>query len=152
MVNSVVLVGRLTANPEMRYTPNGVPVTTFRLAVDRPVRRDSQEDRADFIDIVAWRQTAEFCGNYLDKGALVSVEGRLQTRSWETQDGQRRSAVEVNAFRVNFLESRAERERRQAASGEAPPGAAARPPAPRPAPPAPAGPSEVPPPSDEDES
>jgi single-strand DNA-binding protein len=136
----------------MRYTPNGVPVTTFRLAVDRPVRRDSQEDRADFIDIVAWRQTAEFCGNYLDKGALVSVEGRLQTRSWETQDGQRRSAVEVNAFRVNFLESRAERERRQAASGEAPPGAAARPPAPRPAPPAPAGPSEVPPPSDEDES
>jgi single-strand DNA-binding protein len=152
MVNSVVLVGRLTANPEMRYTPNGVPVTTFRLAVDRGARRDSPEDRADFIDIVAWRQTAEFCGNYLDKGALVAVEGRLQSRSWETQDGQRRSAVEVSAFRVHSLESRAERERRQAASGEAPPAATGRPPAPRPAPPAGAGPGDVPPPSDEDES
>ncbi|MFQ6099337.1 MAG: single-stranded DNA-binding protein, partial [Armatimonadota bacterium] len=92
MVNNVVLVGRLTANPEMRYTPNGTAVTTFRLAVSRPPRRNSQEERADFIDIVTWRQTAEFCGNYLDKGALVAVEGRLQTRSWETQDGQRRQA------------------------------------------------------------
>ncbi|MGD8237621.1 MAG: single-stranded DNA-binding protein [Armatimonadota bacterium] len=119
MVNSVVLVGRLTADPEMRYTPNGVAVTNFRLAVDRRPRRDQprEERQADFIDIVAWRQTAEFCGNYLNKGALVSVEGRIQVRDWETQDGQRRRNVEVVAYSVQSLESRAERERRQQAAG-----------------------------------
>ena len=117
MVNSVVLVGRLTADPEMRYTPNGVAVANFRLAVNRPGRRDQEDDRqqADFIDIVAWRQQAEFCGNYLNKGALVGIEGRIQVRNWETQDGQRRRTTEVVAFRVQALESRAERERRQQA-------------------------------------
>lgn len=122
MVNSVVLVGRLATDPEMRYTPNGVAVTSFRLAVNRLARRDqpAEERQADFFDIVTWRQTAEFCGNYLSKGALVSVEGRLQARSWETQDGQRRRNVEVVAFRVNALESRAQRERRQqTAAGDA---------------------------------
>jgi single-strand DNA-binding protein len=103
----------------MRYTPNGVAVTNFRLAVDRRPRRDQprEERQADFIDIVAWRQTAEFCGNYLNKGALVSVEGRIQVRDWETQDGQRRRNVEVVAYSVQSLESRAERERRQQAAG-----------------------------------
>ena len=121
MVNSVVLVGRLTADPEMRYTPNGVAVTSFRLAVNRPARRDQPEERqADFIDIVAWRQQAEFCGNYLNKGALVCVEGRIQVRNWETQDGQRRRTVEVVAFRVTALESRAARERREQTGVEAP--------------------------------
>jgi len=122
VVNSVVLVGRLATDPEMRYTPNGVAVTSFRLAVNRLARRDqpAEERQADFFDIVTWRQTAEFCGNYLSKGALVSVEGRLQARSWETQDGQRRRNVEVVAFRVNALESRAQRERRQqTAAGDA---------------------------------
>lgn len=121
MVNSVVLVGRLANDPEMRYTPNGVAVTNFRLAVNRIPRRDqpAEERQADFIDIVTWRQTAEYCGNYLDKGALVSVEGRIQVRNWETQDGQRRRSVEVVAFRVQALESRAQRERRQQAAGGA---------------------------------
>jgi len=114
VVNNVVLVGRLTRDPEMRYTPNGVAVTNFGLAVNRPSRREEgQERQADFIDIVTWRQQAEFCGNYLNKGALVSVEGRIQVRDWETQDGQRRRSVEVVAFRVQALESRAQRERRQ---------------------------------------
>ena len=119
VVNNVVLVGRLTKDPEMRYTPNGIAVTNFRLAVDRIPRRDQprEERQADFIDIVAWRQTAEFCGNYLNKGCLVSIEGRIQVRNWETQDGQRRTNVEVVANRVQALESRAERERRQQAAG-----------------------------------
>ena len=129
MVNSVVLVGRLTADPEMRYTPNGVAVANFRLAVNRRPRRDqpAEERQADFIDIVTWRQTAEFCGNYLNKGALVSVEGRIQVRDWETQDGQRRRSVEVVAYSVQSLESRGERERREqrAAGGEAPTGSEA---------------------------
>lgn len=116
MVNSCVLVGRLANDPEMRYTQSGIAVTNFRLAVNRPPRRDSDEEPpADFIDIVTWRQTAEFCGNYLAKGALISVEGRIQVRSWETQDGQRRRSVEVVAQRVQALESRAERERREQA-------------------------------------
>ena len=118
VVNSVVLVGRLTKDPEMRYTPNGIAVTNFGLAVNRQSRREEgQERQADFIDIVAWRQTAEFCGNYMKKGDLVSVEGRIQVRDWETQDGQSRRSVEVVAFRVQALESRAQREQRQAGSG-----------------------------------
>jgi single-strand DNA-binding protein len=121
VVNNVVLVGRLAADPEMRYTPNGIAVTNFRLAVNRRPRRDqsAEERQADFIDIVAWRQTAEFCGNYLNKGSLISVEGRIQVREWETQDGQRRRNVEVVAFSVQALESRAERERRQQMAGGA---------------------------------
>ncbi len=118
VVNSVVLVGRLTRDPEMRYTPNGIAVTNFGLAVNRPSRREEgQERQADFIDIVAWRQQAEFCGNYLKKGDLVSIEGRIQVRDWETQDGQSRRSVEVVAFRVQALETRAQREQRHGASG-----------------------------------
>ena len=122
MVNSVVLVGRVATDPEMRYTPNGIAVTNFRLAVQRIPRRDqpAEERQADFIDIVTWRQTAEYCGNYVSKGALISVEGRLQVRSWETQDGQRRRSVEVVANRVQSLESRAARERREQTGAEAP--------------------------------
>ncbi|MFQ5810042.1 MAG: single-stranded DNA-binding protein [Armatimonadota bacterium] len=138
MVNNVVLVGRLTRDPEMRYTPNGVAVTNFRLAVDRRPRRDQprEERQADFIDIVTWRQTAEFCGNYLNKGALVSIEGRIQVRDWETQDGQRRRSVEVVAFRVQALESRAGRERRQQMAGD---GGEGEPPPPEEEAPPPAG-------------
>ncbi|MFQ6132011.1 MAG: single-stranded DNA-binding protein [Armatimonadota bacterium] len=122
MVNNAVLVGRLATDPEMRYTQNGVAVTNFRLAVNRVPRRDSDEEPgADFIDIVTWRQTAEFCGNYLTKGALVSVEGRIQVRNWQTQDGQPRRSVEIVAQRVQALESRAERERREQARGQAGP-------------------------------
>jgi single-strand DNA-binding protein len=134
VINQCVLVGRLTRDPEMRYTQNGIAITKFRLAVDRPFGRDESGQRpTDFIDIVAWRKTAELCGQYLGKGSLVGIEGRIQTRSWQTQDGQQRQGFEVQADRVAFLESRAERERREAmdqSAGERP-----EPPAPQAEPP-----------------
>jgi len=124
VINNVVLVGRLTANPEMRYTPSGVAVTSFRLAVDRPRSSgDEGERQTDFLDIVTWRRQAELCGQYLSKGALVGLEGRIRTRQYTTQDGQQRRAWEVVAFRVSFLESRAERERRESRTGTGPAGA-----------------------------
>ena len=122
MINSVVLVGRLTKDPEMRYTQTGKAVTRFTLAVYRMAGRDEAGNReADFIDVVAWEKTAELCGQYLGKGALAGVQGRIQVRKWTTQDGQPRKSFEVKADRVSFLESRAERERREAGRGYAPP-------------------------------
>lgn len=104
MLNRVILIGRLTADPELRYTPNGVGVCTFTLAVNRSFSNQAGERAADFIDIVTWRQLAETCANYLGKGRLVAIEGRIQVRSYETQDGQKRKAVEVVADSVKFLE------------------------------------------------
>jgi len=122
VINNVVLVGRLTRDPEMRYTQSGKAVTRFRLAVDRPFGRDESGNRpTDFIDITAWEKTGELCGQYLGKGSPVGVQGRIQTRTYTTQDGQQRQAFEVVADRVSFLESRAERERREAGRGYAPP-------------------------------
>ncbi|GAB6875646.1 single-stranded DNA-binding protein [Thermaerobacter litoralis] len=103
-MNVVVLVGRLVRDPELRYTPGGVAVATFTLAVDRPFTNQQGEREADFIDIVAWRGQAEACANHLSKGRLVSVRGRLQVRSYETQDGQRRRVTEVVADDVRFLD------------------------------------------------
>ena len=100
MLNKVILIGRLTRDPELRYTPNGVAVAKFTLAIDRKFNRDE----TDFIDIVAWRGLAENCANYLGKGRLAAVEGRLQIRSYEGQDGQKRKAVEVVAEDVRFLD------------------------------------------------
>ncbi len=107
MLNRVVLIGRLTADPELRYTPTGLPVASFRLAVDRP-KNQAGEKQTDFINIVAWRQRAEFAANYLNKGRLVAVEGRLQIRQWTTQDGQRRSTAEVVCDNVQGLDRRRE--------------------------------------------
>jgi single-strand DNA-binding protein len=109
MYNRVILVGRLTADPDLRYTPSGTPVASFRLAVDRPApRTEGGEKQTDFINIVAWRQQAEFATNYLTKGRLVLVEGRLQVRQWTTPDGQRRWATDVICSRVQALERRRE--------------------------------------------
>ncbi|NLJ37055.1 MAG: single-stranded DNA-binding protein [candidate division WS1 bacterium] len=131
MINSVVLVGRLGNDPEMRYTPSGVAVTTFRLAVNRPPRADSTEQETDWLNVVTFGKVAETVAQYLDKGALVGIEGRVQSRTWEGQDGQRRYEVEINAIRVRFLESRQEAERRR--GGRAMPAQAAqRPPAQQP--------------------
>ncbi|HIE52628.1 MAG TPA: single-stranded DNA-binding protein [Armatimonadetes bacterium] len=94
MVNRIVLVGRLTRDPELRYTPNGVPVAQFRIAVDRPFRNARGERETDFINVVAWRQSAEFVHQYLSKGRLVGVDGRLQIRSYTTQDGQQRTVAD----------------------------------------------------------
>ena len=104
MLNRVVLIGRLVADPELRYTPSGVPVANFRIAVDRPFKNAAGERETDFINIVAWRQRAEFAANYLGKGRLVSIDGRLQIRQWTTQDGQKRSTAEVVADAVDGLD------------------------------------------------
>lgn len=107
MLNRVILIGRLTADPELRYTPSGTPVANFRLAVDR-MRSQSGEKQTDFISIVLWSKQAEFAANYLNKGRLVAIEGRLQIRQWTTQDGQRRTSAEVVGDRVQALERRRE--------------------------------------------
>ncbi|PSR20143.1 MAG: single-stranded DNA-binding protein [Sulfobacillus acidophilus] len=104
MLNRIVLIGRLTRDPEMRYTPQGVPVASFSLAVDRPFTNQQGQRETDFIDCVAWRKLGETVGNHLTKGRLVAVEGRLQVRSYEAQDGSRRRAAEVVCDSVRFLD------------------------------------------------
>lgn len=94
-MNLVALIGRLTADPELRYTPSGVAVTSFTIAVDRRFKNEAGEKQTDFFDCVAWRQRAEFASNYLVKGQRIAVQGSLQQRSWVQQDGQKRSKVEV---------------------------------------------------------
>lgn len=103
MLNRIVLIGRLTKDPELRYTPNGKAVAGFTLAVDRPFKNQQGEREADFINIVVWGQQAENCANYLAKGKLAAVDGRLQIRSFDGQDGQRRWITEVVADTVRFL-------------------------------------------------
>ncbi len=103
MLNKVILIGRLTKAPELRYTPNGIAVAKFTLAVDRRQVKD-REKETDFIDIIVWQRLAETCEKYLDKGRLVAVEGRLQIRSYDDSQGIRRKAVEVVAENVRFLD------------------------------------------------
>ena len=128
MINNVVLVGRLANDPEMKYTPSGLPVTTFRLAVDRNKKTESGEKETDWLNIVCFQKTAELVAQWLDKGSLVGIEGRVQSRTWEGQDGRRNYAVEIVANNVRFLESKAEAERRRAAKGQAAPAATPPPP------------------------
>lgn len=116
-MNHVILIGRLTRDPELRYTPNGVAVANFTLAVDRPYTNQAGEREADFIPVVVWQKLAETCANHLHKGRLVAVDGRLQIRSYEAQDGQRRRVAEVVAANVQFLD-RAGEARRGAPAGE----------------------------------
>lgn len=107
MLNKIFLQGRLVADPELRHTQNGVAVASFRIAVDRDFKdRETGERKADFINIVAWRQTAEFVSRFLAKGRLVIVEGKLQTRDYTDRDGNRRYATEVVADNVYFGDSR----------------------------------------------
>jgi single-strand DNA-binding protein len=106
MLNRVILIGRLTKDPELRYTPAGVAVAQFTLAVDRPFTSKEQGEReADFIPVVTWRQLAETCANYLRKGRLAAVEGRMQVRNYENNEGRRVYVTEVVADNVRFLES-----------------------------------------------
>lgn len=104
MYNKVILIGRVVADPELRYTPTGKPVVNFAIAVDRPKFGDAQEKTTDFINIVAWQKLAEICANYLTKGKLIAVDGRLQTRSYETTDGQKRKVYEVVASTMKMLD------------------------------------------------
>lgn len=104
MLNKVILIGRLTRDPELRYTSTGKAVANFDLAVDRPFSKQQGEKETDFIRIVTWQQQAETVANHLGKGRLVAVEGRLQIRSYEDRDGNPRKATEVVANQVRFLD------------------------------------------------
>ena len=105
-MNKVILVGRLAQDPEVRYTQGGKAVASFNLAVNRFGGGSAQKESADFIPIVAWEKLAEICGNNLTKGSQILVEGRLQIRSYETQDGQKRGVSEVVAQSIEFLGSK----------------------------------------------
>ncbi len=107
MLNRVVLIGRLTADPELRHIPSsGTPVTNFTLAVDRPFTNQQGERETDFINITVWRKQAENCAQYLGKGSMAAVEGRLQIRKYDDKEGVRRIAVDVVADNVRFLDSK----------------------------------------------
>lgn len=108
MVNCVVLMGRLVRDPELKTTPTGVSVTSFRIAVDRDFVKAGEERQADFIDIVAWRQSAEFVCKFFRKGSMIAVQGSLQSRSYEDKNGNKRTAYEVIADKVNFCGSKAD--------------------------------------------
>jgi single-strand DNA-binding protein len=112
MLNHVTLIGRLTKDPDLRYTPSGTAVAKFTLAVDRPRRSDSEKE-TDFIPVVAWGKTAENCANYIGKGSLVAVEGRIQVRTYEAKDGGRRWVTEVIAEQVRFLDRRGQGQEQQ---------------------------------------
>ena len=103
-LNQVVLIGNLTRDPELRYTPDGTPVTSFTIAVNRPFVNRQGEREADFVPIVVWRKRAETCSEYLMKGSQVAVEGRLQVRNYEDKDGIKKWVTEVVARRVDFLQ------------------------------------------------
>ncbi|OAJ75281.1 single-stranded DNA-binding protein [Brevibacillus sp. SKDU10] len=103
-MNRVILIGNLARDVEMKYTTNGVPVATFTLAVNRRVQNGHNE--ADFINIVVWRQLADLCANYLSKGKKCALEGRIQVRSYDDQDGKKRFVTEVIAENVQFLSSK----------------------------------------------
>jgi single-strand DNA-binding protein len=117
MMNRVVLVGRLTKDPELRYTPSGVAVATFTLAVNRAFTNQQGEREADFINCVIWRKPAENVANFLKKGSLAGVDGRIQTRNYEGQDGRRVYVTEVMAESVQFLEPRGSNNNDQQRSG-----------------------------------
>jgi len=101
-MNHVILMGRMVQDPELRHTQSGIPVVSFRIAVDRRFSKDKGERQADFIDIVAWRQTAEFVQKYFAKGRMIAVHGSLQVREWQDKDGNRRWSTEVQADQVYF--------------------------------------------------
>ena len=118
MLNSVTLMGRLVADPELKTTQNGTSVVSFRLAVERNYTPQGQERQADFLPCVAWRQTAEFISRYFTKGRMIAVEGSLQSRNYEDKNGQKRTAYEVVVDQAYFADSRP-----AAPAQEAPPAA-----------------------------
>ena len=106
MLNVAVVMGRLTADPELRHTPNDVSVTSFTLAVDRTYVKSGEERQTDFIDIVAWRGTADFICRYFRKGQMMAVHGSIQTRTYTDKDGNKRKAFEILADDVSFADSK----------------------------------------------
>ncbi len=108
MINNVVLMGRLVATPELRNTQNGVAVTSFTLAVERSFARAGEQRQADFIDCVAWRNTAEFIARYFQKGSMIAVTGTIQTRTYDDKNGNKRKATEIVVDQASFCGSKAE--------------------------------------------
>ena len=108
MLNNIVIMGRLTRDPELRRTQNGVAVASFTLAVDRDFASQGGEKETDFVDIVAWRSTAEFVSKYFTKGRMAVVSGRLQIRNWQDKEGNKRRSAEILADRVYFGDSKKE--------------------------------------------
>lgn len=108
MLNTAVIMGRLVADPELRTTQTGLSVTSFTVAVDRNYQRAGADRQTDFINVVAWRQTAEFVSRYFRKGSMIAVEGSIQTRNYEDRNGNKRTAVEIVANNVSFCGSKSE--------------------------------------------
>ena len=106
MLNVAVIMGRLVADPELRHTSSDIAVTSFTVAVDRSYTKAGSERQTDFIDVVAWRSTAEFISRYFKKGSMIVVQGSIQTRTYEDRNGNKRKAVEILADNVNFGESK----------------------------------------------
>lgn len=108
MINSVVIMGRLTFDPELRITPSGVSVVRFQIACDRNYQKPDEDRKTDFIDVTAWRRTAEFVSRYFRKGSMIAVEGSIQTDSYTDRDGNKRKSFQVVANSVSFCGSKAE--------------------------------------------
>lgn len=119
MLNHIVIMGRLTREPELRRTGSGTAVASFTVAVDRDYAAQGQEKETDFIDCVAWAQRGEFVAKYFSKGSMIVVSGRLQIRGWTDKDGNKRRSAEVNADNCYFGESKSRSEGRSGASGAA---------------------------------
>lgn len=118
-MNKAIIIGRLTAKPELKYTTSNIPVTSFNLAIDRPPREDGTKE-TDFIEIRVWRKQAENVCKYLDKGSLVAIEGRIQTEKFTTKDGENRYKTLVIAERVMFLNSKKKEETKEESKEEIP--------------------------------
>ena len=116
MVNKVILIGRLGADPEIRYTPSGAEVATFRMATNEvwTNKNGEKEERTEWHRVVAWRNLAKICGEYLNKGRLVYIEGKIRTRSWEDRDGNKRYTTEVEATDMKMLGGSGEQQERKA--------------------------------------
>lgn len=119
MLNTAILMGRLTADPELKTTQSGLSVTSFCVAVDRRYQKDG-EKQADFLNVTAWRQTAEFICKYFKKGQMIAVQGSIQTRNYEDKNGNKRTAVEIVAENVSFCGSKSESDGQQAQNASRP--------------------------------
>ena len=119
-MNRVMLIGRLTAKPELRYTGSNIPYARFSIAINRTFSNSQGQRETDFINIIIWRKQAENVCNFLDKGSLVSVEGRLQTNTYDDKDGNKRYSMDVVADNVQFLESKSQTQNRQGSNYNAP--------------------------------
>lgn len=113
MLNCAVIMGRLTADPELKTTNSGISVVSFCVAVDRKYQKDNEDRQADFINVTAWRQTAEFICKYFKKGQMIAVQGSIQTRSYEDKNGNKRTAVEIVADNVSFCGGKSESQNAQ---------------------------------------